>query len=1126
MNTETSLIEWLPHVASKGALVLGVGLLAGVCLRRVAAARRYAVWLAALGALALLPLAMAVLPAWRVLPMPDEPPPLVLPQEDVSAASPADTPARAPAAPAPAKAAMAEPTAAEPSPSPAHVRAFLHTTSWHTLWVQWPVLWLAGSVVMLLRLAWGAWRLRRLEKALPQGACGLLGEVASDLGLRHAPCVLLGAPDAVPMVWGLWRPRLLLPRGFDTWDKDKLRSVLLHELAHLQRHDPLALWLAQAVKALHWFNPLAWLTFRQLRADQERACDDTVLRHGVRPSDYAQHLLDLSRQARIAPGLALCALTITRCAPVEARVRAVLDVQRPRQPLTRRWQAGMAALALLTALPVAMLHAIEGLQQRGRILDRNGVVLAESTAEKARHYPLRQLASHVVGYVGKPAHDAPALRGRAGVEREQDALLADGKDVVLALDGRIQALAARAMQEAGCRRGAAVVLDPRTGEILAAVSLPAYDASLFVPTISRADWETLLQDADLPLFNRCVQGRYAPGAAFMPLTALAGISAGVGEARFRCQGSVTYGSRVFKCWKFGAGEEGHGLLGMTDALFHSCNCYWYQFGNQAGVDAIARTGRLLGFDAAYGVAPEESAGVLPTPQWLASHQPQERWTPGSTANLAIGQGALTTSPLHLAVLAATVAQRGRVPQPTWKKIEDREEAKARADLVAEGWKADQIEQVREGMRQVVNKNGGTGRAARSDKVVIAGKTGTAQAWRRVKDKRVEDNNTWFIGFAPYDKPTLAFAILKQGGKSGGSDCAPIARRIVEEALALPADGSGEVKPLDAGQAKGIEKPRAVETASAAHIIEMGRAVDLAREGLDGDVVITQREVTASSITLDGSAGTMLSVLRFCEKLEEQGAEKGMTWNFPLPVRGGHGQRFIFRAEGTGPADTARPGSTAQVKVMDASVRLRPADEDRWQGLQRQGNLAPLPAGTVAKTPSARDKLHMSGWFFFRFTAPRAAVHSWLVASLSEKMREQQAPSLLWPEAPAAFNRTYQAANECEILIQCDETDRAYVSITKKKPRILIAPDEATPPTPKTAAPRELEGFASAKLNARLYRLLPKPPVERETRLPAFPHYLSSNNLSSSSWAPQTPVPVWPNDSAPLNSGLLRTRVSS
>jgi hypothetical protein len=147
-------------------------------------------------------------------------------------------------------------------------------------------------------------------------------------------------------------------------------------------------------------------------------------------------LLDLSRHTRIAPGLALCALTITRCAPVEARVKAILDPKRRREGLTPRWLLGLAGFALFTTLPVAMLHAIEGAKLRGRILDRNGVVLAKSTPEKTRHYPLKTLAAHVLGYTGKSDAGDPTPQGRSGVEKQNDAVLRSGQDVALTFDMR------------------------------------------------------------------------------------------------------------------------------------------------------------------------------------------------------------------------------------------------------------------------------------------------------------------------------------------------------------------------------------------------------------------------------------------------------------------------------------------------------------------------------------------------------------------------------------------------------------------------------------------------------------------------------------------------------------------
>lgn len=783
----TALFEMLSQIAVKGSIMLTVALLAGLFLRKLAAARRYSIWITVLIALAVLPMAIWMLPNWRVLPKtPDLDWPIFEVEVPVTI-----KPASGSTLPASSTLSPRLPTSSlrPASAPPAHHNS---AASWPTTVETLPVIWLAVVVIFLLRLAWSVWHLRCLERSLSDGRCELLSVIAKKSGLKRLPRLLIGPSDAVPMVWGVFRPRLLLPAGFQSWPEGKLRGVLLHELSHLRRGDPAALWLAQWVKALHWFNPLAWMTVAQLRADQECACDDAVLRQGLRPSEYAQHLLDLSRHTRVAPGLALCALTITRSAPVEARVKAILNPQCRREGLTRRWLLGLTGFALLIMLPVAMLHAIEGVGLRGRILDRNGVVLAESTKEKVRYYPHQTLAAHVLGYTGKSSKDDPTPNGRFGMEKQHDEKLKQGRDVALSLDVRIQALTVRAMKEGGVTRGAAVVLDPRTGEILASASLPSYDPNHFVPAISMETWDEYTKDKDSPLLNRAVRG-YSPGSAYMPLISLSGIAAGVGVSKFACNDSVIYGSQNFHCWVGSLNKDRHGVLGMAGALAVSCNCFFYQLGNAAGIEQIESMGHKIGFGTRYGILDYEDEGVLPGPSWLKEHQPKQKLTKGFTANVAIGHGMVLATPLQLAVLAATIGNRGKAPQPSLLKVDGVGEW--RADLLADGLPEDQFDQVREGMRLVVNGDQSTGKNARSDQVVIAGKTGMAQSWRRTdKGARTEDSRAWFIGFAPFEKPTLAFVILKEGGKSGGSDCAPIAKRIVEETLALPAaNGNGGMK---------------------------------------------------------------------------------------------------------------------------------------------------------------------------------------------------------------------------------------------------------------------------------------------------------------------------------------------
>jgi len=1039
-NAMNPLLELLSHTALKGAAVLLVALLAGLSLRKVAAARRYAIWITAVAALAVLPLAMSLLPAWRVLPqttvamdspvfepeMPDENPEPILLPVGTKIAFPAS--AFETQAPAPAKSRPA--------------------FSWQDAVDTLPVIWIVLSALLLLRLGWSAWRLHRLERSLKPATCAALDEIAREVGLKRVPRLLIGTESAVPMVWGVWRPRLLRPAGFEGWTADKLRGVLLHEMAHLKRGDPLALWLAQWVKALHWFNPLAWLTIRQLRADQERACDDTVLRHGVRPSDYAQHLLDLSRHTRIAPGLALCALTITCYAPVEARVKAILDPKRHREALTLRWLLGLACFAMLTTLPVAMLHAIEGTKLRGRILDRNGVVLAESTQEKVRHYPLKTLAAHVLGYTGKSGPQDPTPTGRAGMEKMHNETLKAGKDISSSLDARIQSLAARAMCEGGITRGAAVILDPRTGEILASVSLPGYDPNEFVSSISMQAWEGYSQNKNLPLLHRSV-AEYAPGSAYKLLTGLAGIATGIGDKKFICEGKVTYGGKDFLCWINRRDGGKHGELGMAAALAASCNCYWYQFGNAAGIEQIESISRKVGLGTRYGIADDEHEGVLPSPSWLSATRPGGKWSDGLTAGVSIGQGMVRATPLQMAMLAATVGNGGKVPQPVLLKQDDR--PSQRADLTADGLPAAQIEQLREGMRLVVHGEKGTGKAAQSDKVVIAGKTGTAQNWRRVGGQLTEDNNTWFIGFAPFDNPTLAFAILKQGGNSGGGDCGPIAKRIVEEALALPADGSGEVKPVGDANGDAWEKAEAQRSAFDAKAAAISSAIQRAKPDVEADFVLTELKIGHGEVTLHGTASGMIQALEFRAKLVKISDQFEIGWEFPVPKTMQDGRRVQFRARGIyQPANSSakdvskqteaapQPASQAEIRQQsDAAIRMRPVDADNWKFLKRKCLLADLPAEAVVPVLSERDKQHSSGFFQFRFSAPRTAARRWLLESLRVKDGHEET-FLNWPDPPKAFYLTYSALNECQITVHGQDGGTVHVSISKKKPLILIA----------------------------------------------------------------------------------------
>ncbi len=1061
MNAEASLIELLAHAALKGTVVLGIALLLGLLLRRAAAARRYAVWMAAITMLGILPLALLVLPAWRVLPQAQLAPPPAAEQPVPEVPMAEAVPSVPMAEPAPAQVVAPVPAALPPVVFPAETSPPPFHLTWDAIIALLPGLWLAITGLLLLRLAWGARCLHRLEKTLAPGTSDLLHETAREMGLKRAPRLLIGAENAVPMVWGVWRPRLLLPRGFESWSREKLRGVLLHELAHLKRRDPLALWTAQWVKALHWFNPLAWLTLRQLRADQERACDDTVLRHGVRPSDYAQHLLDLSRHARLAPGLALCALTITRCAPVESRVKAILDSRRSREGLTPRWLLGLSGSATVITFAVATLHAaVDGPKLRGRILDRHGIVLAETTAEKARHYPLKTLASHLTGYTGKTKPEEAEPAGRSGLEMQQDAVLSQGKDVSLALDMRVQTVVTRAMLEAGITRGVAVVLDPRSGDVLAAVSLPAYDPNLFVPALSKEHWQAYFDDKEMPLLDRCFVRPYAPAAAFMPFTALAVLSTQDGNPTHVCNSTTTYGGINFRCLQITGDPAKHGPLDMPGALLASCHCYWSQAGTGAGIDPFEKLSALLGFDKGYGIYPREGVATLSIRN-LGTRRPRP-WTNLDVANLSLGQGFVQLTPLHLSVLAATIANGGKAPRP--RLVREEPNAAWLADLASMGVTTDEVHHIREGMRLVVNGDG-AGRTAKSTKTVIAAKTGVAP-WG-LGDQQ---NMALMMGFAPYDSPQLAFAVICEG-KPGqpmtdGQPCGPIVKRIVEETLALPADGSGDIQPVAAAAWHQAGK-------------QLLREIDRQRAGLGSGLAIQNFQVGKGQITFVGEAASMSQALRVKDLLGERSGQPQMEWSFPVPQAKEDG-RVTFRAVGTFqsadfPAGAVLPptGANAAFAGEAESVTLRPADADRWQLLKKHGGLAPLPAGSKIPVLSAREKEHNTGSNQFQFSTQREAAHRWLVDCLTVELQHEYSLLLQWPAPPEAFRLTYELANGCRVTIHCADGENVHVTVSKDKRPPMIAPDEATPPQPKTAAPRELDGVVDAETAGAASPWLPR-----------------------------------------------------
>ncbi len=518
-----------------------------------------------------------------------------------------------------------------------------------------------------------------------------------------------------------------------------------------------------------------------------------------------------------------------------------------------------------------------------KFLESNvGLPGIKADVKPVRFYPYKSLAAHILGYVGaerdvdkeeaaKYNFYQPDIEGKAQIEKAMNKYLrgtagsrilqrdakgqileegeelvepVQGDDVYLTIDARLQYIAEDTLRAAG--RASAVVVNPQNGDILAMASVPSFDPNRFIPSISSKDWGELTGDETSPLLNRAING-YAPGSTYKLVTSLAMLRAGVGDRRFTCSGGVSYGKHYMRCWISGKGT--HGTLGLEGAIKNSCNAYYYLGGNVAGIDEITAVGNMLGLGQRSGLPLSgESPGILPGKEWLAQNAPRDTWRPGYTANTSIGQGFVLASPLQMAMVTAAVANGGTVFYP---RIVDRivaqdgqvvlqEPAQVRSDLLTDGGlTSEDIEHVRKGMWQVVNESGGTARRARIEGVDVAGKTGTAQNKRKTAAGAVvTDNHTWFIAFAPYDDPKYAVCVLVQGAKSGGGVAAPVAARILEEALAIES-GELEVKlePLEPAvgnfvQIDGIDFGRDIPAATSAAVEEtpMGDGPSQVSEG--------------------------------------------------------------------------------------------------------------------------------------------------------------------------------------------------------------------------------------------------------------------------------------------------------
>jgi penicillin-binding protein 2 len=448
-----------------------------------------------------------------------------------------------------------------------------------------------------------------------------------------------------------------------------------------------------------------------------------------------------------------------------------------------------------------------------------------------RFYPYGALAGHLLGYV-KPwakgdipdeyrlqpnKHFQGDVEGVAGVEFTADHFLKgaagkrvlvrnerqkviatedyqpsrEGAEVQMTIDSRIQYMVANIMKRIG--RGAAVVLDPNTGEVLAMVSVPNFDPNHFIPAISNERFAVYNTNRARPLINRALRP-YMPGSTFKLPTAIAAARFGRIGHGHDCKGYIEYGKTKIRCWR----TWGHGHLGMSEAIQRSCNPYFMSLAGVLGTDPMVNTFERIGFGGKSGILlPSEDPGLLPgSKDWKSMPRNNgKRVGRADLAQFSIGQSQSLATPLQICSVAATIANGGKYYQPRIiRRVVGKDQAGqpvvlkenipiVKADLLKEDLTSAKMEVIRKGMWKAVNEQGGTATKVALEDVFIAAKTGTAQV---SKTNEEHTHNAWTTSFAPYENPRYALCVMVENGKSGGAVAGFLSRQIYREIFNMEA----------------------------------------------------------------------------------------------------------------------------------------------------------------------------------------------------------------------------------------------------------------------------------------------------------------------------------------------------
>lgn len=469
---------------------------------------------------------------------------------------------------------------------------------------------------------------------------------------------------------------------------------------------------------------------------------------------------------------------------------------------------------------------------------RNELPELDTIMAHRRLYPRNGFMAHLIGYVGEVSEDMlnqPQFElynpgdvvGISGVERQYNTLLMGqngsrqalvdshgrevgrlgeteaipGKQLKLTVDIDLQIAAEEALAD---KNGAIVAMDPRTGEILAMVSRPAYDPNDFAVHVSRDEWNKLVEDPDKPLMNKAIQAQLAPGSTFKIIMATAGLQEGIAQdMHVICNGGAEFYGRYFKCWVV-AEHRVHGDVDISKAIYQSCDVFFYTLAEKLGIERIAQYATEFGLGQKTGIdLPQEVSGVMPSEEWKIRNFKQ-KWFAGETISVGIGQGAVAATPIQMARAIGAIASGGRLVRPHLTNPIDLPPGFVQASSVPE---ATQIpldpknwEIITDAMAQVVNPAtpeapmGGTAKLSHLEGIDFAGKTGSAQtisnalkARLGAEGKKFKDNG-WFVGVEPRRNPEIVVCTLLEEGEHGylaARTAAKVIKAYVDKERRLP-----------------------------------------------------------------------------------------------------------------------------------------------------------------------------------------------------------------------------------------------------------------------------------------------------------------------------------------------------